>query len=72
VGLLAGFLASLVAGVVGWALARYVFDFQWTASPLLPLFGSLAGAVLALAAGWWGLREVLNRPVVETLRRAAE
>jgi putative ABC transport system permease protein len=72
VGLLAGFLASIVAGVVGWALARYVFDFQWTASPLLPLFGSLAGAVLALAAGWWGLREVLNRPVVETLRRAAE
>jgi putative ABC transport system permease protein len=28
--------------------------------------------VLALAAGWWGLRDVLNRPVVETLRRAAE
>jgi putative ABC transport system permease protein len=72
VGLLAGFLASVVAGIVGWALAKYVFDFQWTASPLLPLFGSLAGAVLALAAGWWGLREVLNRPVVETLRRAAE
>ena len=72
VGLLAGFLASVVAGGVGWGLARYVFDFEWTASPLLPLFGSLAGAVLALAAGWWGLREVLNRPVVETLRRAAE
>ena len=72
VGLLAGFLASVVAGAVGWALARYVFDFEWTASPLLPLFGSLAGAVLALAAGWWGLREVLNRPVVETLRRASE
>ena len=29
-------------------------------------------AALALAAGWWGLRDVLNRPVVETLRRAAE
>jgi putative ABC transport system permease protein len=72
VGLLAGFLASVVAGAVGWGLAKYVFDFEWTASPLLPLFGSLAGAVLALAAGWWGLREVLNRPVVETLRRAAE
>ena len=72
VGLLAGFLASVVAGAVGWALAHYVFDFEWTVSPLLPLFGSLAGAVLALAAGWWGLREVLNRPVVETLRRAAE
>ena len=72
VGMLAGFLASVVAGAVGWGLAKYVFDFEWTASPLLPLFGSLAGAVLALAAGWWGLREVLNRPVVETLRRASE
>jgi putative ABC transport system permease protein len=72
VGLLAGFLASVVAGALGWGLARWVFDFEWTVSPLLPLFGSLAGAVLALAAGWWGLREVLNRPVVETLRRASE
>src|SRR5690606_33647021 len=32
VGLLAGFLASSVAVVVGWALARYVFGFAWTAS----------------------------------------
>jgi putative ABC transport system permease protein len=72
VGLLAGFLASIVASVVGWALARYAFDFEWTASPMVPLFGALTGAALALAAGWWGLREVLNRPVVETLRRAPE
>ncbi|MGZ5182591.1 MAG: ABC transporter permease [Ramlibacter sp.] len=72
VGLLAGFLASMVASLVGWGLARYVFDFEWTASPLVPVVGALAGAVLALAAGWWGLREVLQRPVVETLRRAAE
>jgi putative ABC transport system permease protein len=72
VGLLAGFLASMVASVVGWGLARYIFDFDWTASAWVPLFGALAGAALALAAGWWGLREVLNRPVVETLRRAAE
>ncbi|WP_423460736.1 ABC transporter permease [Ottowia sp. VDI28] len=72
VGLLAGFLASGVAVLVGWAMARYAFDFQWTASPWVPLAGALAGAVLALAAGWWGLREVLRRPVVETLRQAAE
>lgn len=72
VGLLAGFLASVVAAVVGWGLAKYAFDFNWTASPLVPLAGAAAGAVLALAAGWWGLREVLTRPVIETLRKAAE
>jgi putative ABC transport system permease protein len=72
VGLLAGFLASIVATVVGWVLARYVFEFAWTVSLWVPLFGALSGAVLALAAGWWGLREVLRRPVVETLRRAAQ
>jgi putative ABC transport system permease protein len=71
VGALAGFLASIAAMAVGWALARFVFEFSWTPSPWVPLVGSAAGAVLALLAGWWGLREVLRRPVVETLRRAA-
>ena len=70
VGFLAGFLASVVALAVGWGLAKYVFDFAWTGSWTVPLFGSLAGAGLALAAGWWGLRSVLNTPVVETLRKA--
>ena len=72
VGLLAGALASGVALAVGWALARYAFDFNWSAPPWVPLAGSLAGALLALAAGWWSLREVLCRPVVQTLRSAAE
>ncbi|MFT7115922.1 MAG: putative ABC transport system permease protein [Rhodoferax sp.] len=72
VGLLAGFLASLVASVVGWALAKYVFEFAWKVSLWVPLFGSISGALLALAAGWWGLRDVLRRPVVETLRRASQ
>ena len=71
IGLLAGFLASVVAALVGWALAKYVFEFAWTVQLWVPLAGALAGAVLALMAGWWGLREVLRRPVVETLRRAA-
>ena len=72
VGALAGVLASIAAMAVGWALARYVFEFSWSASWWVPLAGGAAGAVLALAAGWWGLREVLRRPVVQTLRQAAD
>ncbi len=72
VGALAGFLASVAAVAVGWALAKYAFEFEWHGSPLVPLAGTVAGALLALAAGWWGLRGVLRRPVVQTLRRAAE
>jgi putative ABC transport system permease protein len=72
VGALAGFLAALAALAIGWALARYAFEFSWNPAPWVPLAGAAAGALLALAAGWWGLREVLGRPVIETLRRAAD
>jgi putative ABC transport system permease protein len=72
VGALAGVLASIAAVAVGWALARFVFEFRWNASPLVPLAGGVTGALLALGAGWWGLRDVLRRPVVETLRQAAD
>jgi putative ABC transport system permease protein len=70
VGALAGTLASTAAVIIGWLLARYAFQFDWNPSPWVPLAGGVAGALLALAAGWWGLREVLRRPVLETLRRA--
>jgi putative ABC transport system permease protein len=72
VGALAGLLASIAAMAVGWAMARYAFEFSWNPSPWVPLLGAAAGALLALAAGWWGLREVLRRPVMDTLRAAPE
>jgi len=72
VGALSGALAALVAMLMGWALAYYVFEFHWRASPSVLLTGVIAGSLLAWGAGWWGLREVLLRPVVQTLRRAAD
>jgi putative ABC transport system permease protein len=71
IGALAGLLATSVAMAMGWGLARFAFEFEWTASPWVPLLGAVVGALLALAAGWWGLRDVLRRPVVQTLRQAS-
>ena len=70
VGALAGLLASSVAIAMSWGLAKYAFEFNWNPSPWVPLIGALTGALLAWLAGWWGLREVLERPVVQTLRQA--
>jgi putative ABC transport system permease protein len=69
VGLLAGFLASIIAVAIGWAMARYVFEFSWNITLWVPLAGALTGSVLALVAGTYVLRSVLRRPVIETLRQ---
>ena len=72
VGALAGLLAACAAVAVGWGLATWVFEFHWNPPWWVPAAGAASGAVLALAAGWWSLHEVLARPVMETLRRAAQ
>jgi len=70
VGLLAGFMASSAAMAVGWAMAKYAFEFSWTPTWYVPLVGALAGGLLAWAAGWWGLAGVLRQPVSQTLRQS--
>ena len=70
VGALAGFLAGTVAIVLAGLLARYVFEFDWQMKPWVPLVSAACGALLAWSAGWWSLRGVLQRPVMQTLREA--
>ncbi|MFG6487429.1 ABC transporter permease [Roseateles sp. BYS78W] len=70
VGALAGFLAGTVALVLAALLARFVFEFEWQIKPWVPFVSALFGALLAWSAGWWSLRGVLQRPVVQTLREA--
>jgi putative ABC transport system permease protein len=72
VGALAGLLAASAAVAVGWGLAAWVFEFHWNPPWWVPFAGAASGAALALGAGWWSLHEVLARPVMETLRRAAQ
>ena len=70
VGSAAGSLAATGASLVGWLLAHQVFDFEWTVSPLLWCVGLIAGMACAFAGGWFGLRNVLSVPPMQTLREA--
>ncbi|MGZ9710239.1 ABC transporter permease [Glaciimonas sp. GNP009] len=70
IGSLAGFLAATGAAATGWALAHYVFSFTWAFSPLIWVAGMVIGAVCTFVGGWIGLRGVLSRPPLETLREA--
>lgn len=67
-GTLAGWLAASGAALIGWALAHYVFHFEWHFSPLVWLGGAAAGVVCTFVGGWIGLRNVLNQPPLQSLR----
>lgn len=68
VGGLAGLLAASGASGIGWALARFSFEFEWSFSAWVWLAGLLVGASCALIGGWAGLRHVLNQPPLLSLR----
>ncbi len=72
VGALSGFLAALAALALGGMLAVWVFQFVWKASPWWLPLGTGLGALLAHLAGRWTLRDVVRRPVMDTLRATAE
>lgn len=68
VGGLAGLLASSGAALVGWVLASQVFNFAWSTSPLVWIAGLSVGIACAFIGGWFGLRNVLRHPPLQTLR----
>jgi putative ABC transport system permease protein len=70
VGALAGLLAAGGAAAVGAVLAKQVFNFAWTFHPAVWLAGMSVGVVCALAGGWFGLRNVLSQPPLQSLREA--
>ncbi len=70
VGGLAGMLAATGAAAVGWALAKYVFKFEWMFDPMVWLVGLGIGIACAFVGGWVALRNVLSQPPLQTLREA--
>jgi putative ABC transport system permease protein len=70
VGALAGLLAATGAAALGWALATYQFKFDWSFHAGVWLAGLAAGTLCAIGGGYLGLRTVLRRPPLQTLREA--
>lgn len=70
VGGVSGVLAASGAAALGWALATYQFKFPWHFSPGVWLAGLVIGALCAMLGGALGLRGVLSKPPLQTLREA--
>jgi putative ABC transport system permease protein len=67
---LAGLLAAMGAAAIGWALARFAFEFDYVVTPWVFVLGIGGGALCALIGGWMGLRSVLKTPPLTSLREA--
>ena len=70
VGGLAGLMAGVGAIAIGWVLSAHVFDFPYRFNPAILPVGIVGGMLCAFAGGWLGLRDVLRRPAMATLRDA--
>lgn len=67
-GLMASIVAAGLAGVAGWALARFLFDGRFSL-PVAPLAALTLGVVaLTVVVGLANSREVLKRTPLEVLR----
>jgi putative ABC transport system permease protein len=69
-GLIAGFLASIFAELIGWLLAEQLFALQFRFNPGLWLAGVLGSGILIGLAGTLTTYPLLIRPPLQTLRRA--
>ncbi len=69
IGILAGTLAAAGAGLIGFFLARELFELDYVPGPILAVSGLLAGALIVGVSGTLAARSVVREPPVTTLRR---
>lgn len=67
-GLIAGLVAAIASTALAGVVAVQVLDLPWVPDPRLALFGALAGVLVAMLAGLWATRRVLDAPPSVTLR----
>ena len=69
IGVLAGTLGAAGAGLIGYFVARELFQLQYVPGPMLVLSGLVAGALIVGISGTLAARSVVREPPVTTLRR---
>jgi putative ABC transport system permease protein len=69
-GLLAGLLAAVAAGSIGYLLATRLFELEYTPGLGLYAAGMFAGAAIVGISGTWAVRSVVSGSPVATLRGA--
>ena len=67
-GAVAGLLAGVASGAIGWVLAQFVFRMTWLPDPLAISVAVAVGAGGVVAGGWFGTRGLLKRPPLASLR----
>jgi putative ABC transport system permease protein len=67
-GAVAGVLAGVGASAIGWLLAEQVFRIDYLPGLLPVSAGAALGALGVLAGGWAGVRRLLDRPPLASLR----
>jgi putative ABC transport system permease protein len=67
-GFLAGSIGAAGAGVLSWAVCRYVFEIDWRPAPLLLISGALITMVLVAVIGVASSLDVLRKKPLATLR----
>ena len=67
-GLISGLVAAIASTVLAGVVAVRVLELPWTPDPRLAATGALVGVAVALLAGLWATRRILDAPPSVTLR----
>lgn len=67
-GTLAGLAGAFAAAVVGWGLARFLFELPYQGNVLLWIVGVVAAVLLVVGTSLLAIRSDLNTPPWQTLR----
>ena len=69
-GMIAGGIAGLAATLTGHFLAKQVFKFDYSMTPLPTMIGLIAGTVFISLIGLLASNKVLSQPPIDTFRQS--